>query len=126
MKLYSKRQVSKMLKEQRYNCLFSLFKRRDYDKVYHSVKTATEPEFPQPIDISGTIRKIDLPKGMSLLKIGELLSFSDKYEISIHVYDTTFLVSIIKDSVDLNDYEGDFEGTVEEALKYLNRINKKP
>jgi len=62
-------------------------------------------------------------KQLNLLK--RLLSYSDKYEISIQFWPNITTVFISKDGIDLKDYGGDFEFAIESSIKYLDRINNK-
>lgn len=62
---------------------------------------------------------------MQLENLRCLLLYSNKYEISIQFWPDQTAVYIAKDGVRLTDFGGDFDFAIEEATKYLNRINKK-
>lgn len=64
----------------------------------------------------------DLPNDINLLKLKELLKFSDKYEISIQFWPDQIAVYIAKDGIDLIDFGGSFL-VINNAISYLNRIN---
>ena len=68
-------------------------------------------------DVSGS-----LPNDIDLLKLKSLLSFSDRYEISIQFWPQQTAVYIAKDDVDLTDFGGDFDFAIGKAIEYLNRI----
>lgn len=59
-------------------------------------------------------------------KLKRLLKYSDRYEISIQFWPNQIAVFIAKDGVDLNSW-GDSTGekSIDSAIQYLNRINKK-
>lgn len=69
-----------------------------------------------------TFRK--LPNNIELLKLAELLKYSDRYEISIQFWPKQIAVFIAKDGIDLNDYGGDFDFVIKKAIEYLKRINR--
>lgn len=58
-------------------------------------------------------------------KLGELLLYSDRYEITVQFWPQQISIYIEKDGVDLKDYGGDFDFAVSRAIEYLNRINNK-
>lgn len=60
-----------------------------------------------------------------LNKLGSLLKYTDKYDISIQFWVDQTAVFIAKNDVDLTDYGGDFDFAIDSALDYLKRINKK-
>lgn len=68
------------------------------------------------------IKKIG--NGIDLIKLGALLTYSDRYQINIQFWPDQTAVFISKDDVDLKDYGGDFDFAVDSAIEYLNRINK--
>lgn len=59
-----------------------------------------------------------------LVKLGQLLRFSDRYEINIQFWPEQTAVYISKDEVELESYGGDFDFAIKKSLEYLNRINK--
>ena len=59
-----------------------------------------------------------------LKKLGRLLEYSDRYEISIQFWPKQTVVYIAKNGVDLQDYGGDFDFAIDESIKYLSRINQ--
>lgn len=65
-----------------------------------------------------------LPNDIDLIKLGELLKYSNKYEISIQFWPDQIAVYIMKDQVDLIDYGGDFDTVVTASINYLKRITK--
>lgn len=54
-----------------------------------------------------------------------LLSYSDRYEISVQFWPNQTAVYIAKDDVDLNSFGGDFDFAIGKTIEYLDRINKK-
>ena len=68
-------------------------------------------------DVSGS-----LPNDIDLLKLKSLLTFSDRYEISVQFWPQQTAVYIAKDGVDLTDFGGDFDFAIGKATEYLNRI----
>jgi len=56
-------------------------------------------------------------------KLKELLKYSDRYEISIQFWPKQTAVYIAKDDVDLADFGGDRNETIQNAIDYLKRIN---
>lgn len=66
--------------------------------------------------------KNELPNGINWFPLKKLLSYSDRYEISIQFWPDMTAVYISKDGVDLQDYGGSFSFAVEKAIEYLNRI----
>jgi len=58
-------------------------------------------------------------------KLFKLLSYSDKYMISIQFWPELTAVYISKDDVDISDYGGDFDFAIDSAIAFLERINKK-
>jgi hypothetical protein len=65
-----------------------------------------------------------LPNDIDLVELKNLLSFSDRYEISIQFWPQQTAVYIAKDGVDLTDFGGDFDFAVGKAIKYLIRITQ--
>lgn len=63
-----------------------------------------------------------LPNEIDLLKLKDLLRFSDRYEISIQFWPQQIAVYIAKDGVDLTDFGGDFGFAIGKSIEYLNRI----
>ena len=63
-----------------------------------------------------------LPNGIDLMELKRLLSFSDRYEISIQFWPKQIAVYIAKDGVDLIDFGGDFDFAVGKAIEYLVRV----
>ena len=63
-----------------------------------------------------------LPNDIDLLELKKLLTFTDKYEISIQFWPQQIAVYIGKDGVDLTDFGGDFDFAVGESIEYLGRI----
>lgn len=61
---------------------------------------------------------------LQIATLVKLLNFSNKYEINIQFWPDQIAVYIEKGGVALQDYGGDFDFAVGEALKYLKRINK--
>lgn len=59
-----------------------------------------------------------------LVKLGQLLRYTDVYEINIQFWPEQTAVYIGKDGVDLQDYGGSFDFAIDRAIEYLNRINK--
>jgi hypothetical protein len=59
-----------------------------------------------------------------LAKIKKLLTYSDRYEISIQFWPKQTAVFISKDFIDLNDFGGDTDFAIDESIKYLDRINR--
>lgn len=57
-------------------------------------------------------------------KLRILLSYSNRYQISIQFWPGLTAVYISKDSVDLKDWGGEFDHAVGSAIRYLRRINK--
>lgn len=53
----------------------------------------------------------------------ELLSFTDRYDISIQFWVDQTAVYIHKGDVDLKDYGGDFDFAINASIEYLKRIN---
>lgn len=65
-----------------------------------------------------------LKKDMAkLLVLSKLLTFSNKYEITIQFWPDQTTVFIAKDGVELIDFGGDYYFVIEKSLEYLNRIN---
>lgn len=62
------------------------------------------------------------PNNTHLSMLKKLLKFSDRYEISIQFWPKQIAVYIAKDGVDLTDFGGDFDFTIEKSIEYLNRI----
>ena len=58
-----------------------------------------------------------------LVKLKELITFSDRYELSIQFWPNQVAVYIAKNGIDLNSVGGDFSA-IDKALDYLKRINK--
>lgn len=56
--------------------------------------------------------------------LAKLLTFSDRYEITLQLWPGQTSVTILKDGVELQDYGGDFEFAVTRSIDYLKRINK--
>lgn len=54
----------------------------------------------------------------------KLLSYSDRYDISIQFWVEQTVVYISKGGVDLKDYGGSFRFAIKSSLDYLRRINK--
>jgi hypothetical protein len=65
-----------------------------------------------------------LPNNIDLEKLGPLLMYSERYEINIQFWPEQFAIFIAKDGVDLENWGGDFDDIVEQAIEYLERINK--
>ena len=61
-----------------------------------------------------------------LNQLRNLLRYSDRYEISIQFWPDQTAVYISKDGVELKDFGGDFEPTIQQATDYLNRITPTP
>lgn len=62
---------------------------------------------------------------IQLLK--RVVSYSDRYQISIQFWPDQCAVYIMKDDVDLNSFgSSQIETTLKMALDYLDRINRKP
>ena len=59
-------------------------------------------------------------------KLFELLSYSDRYDISIQHWPQQTAVYIARDDIELQDYGGDFDFAISKSLEYLNRINRRP
>ena len=55
-------------------------------------------------------------------KLKTLLSYRDKYEITIQFWPKQTAVYISKDSVDLAGYGGDFDFAIDKSIDYLNSI----
>jgi hypothetical protein len=53
-----------------------------------------------------------------------LLSYSDRYEISVQFWPDQTAVYIEKDGVDLNSFGGDFDFAVGKSVEYLDRVTK--
>ena len=62
-----------------------------------------------------------IPNDIDLLKLKELLMFSDRYEISVQFWPNQVAVYIEKDGVDLKDFGGDAD-CINDATIYLTRI----
>lgn len=60
-----------------------------------------------------------------LSQLKKLMSFSDRYQISVQFWPDQTAVYIRKDDVDLIDYGGDFNHAVGSAIEYLVRINNR-
>lgn len=71
-----------------------------------------------------TSSKMELPNNINLAKLGELLKFSDRYEISIQFWPDQIAVFIVKDGIELIDYGGDFDFAVNKSIEFLKRITK--
>lgn len=65
-----------------------------------------------------------LPNNIDLDKLGKLLKYSDRYEISIQFWPDQTAVFIEKDGVELESYGGDFDFAIDSSIAYLRRINK--
>ena len=63
-----------------------------------------------------------LPNEIDLGQLSRLLTYSDKYEISIQFCPKQTAVYIAKDGVDLQDYGGDFDFAIGRSVEYLNRV----
>lgn len=67
------------------------------------------------------VEEMTLPNDIDLLKLKELLMFSDRYEISVQFWPNQVAVYIEKDGVDLKDFGGDAD-CINDATIYLTRI----
>lgn len=54
----------------------------------------------------------------------KLLSYTDRYDISIQFWVDQTAVYISKGGVDLESYGGDAESTFQQSIDYLKRINR--
>ncbi len=61
--------------------------------------------------------------GIDLIKLGALLTYSNRYEINIQFWPDQTAVFIEKDGVELQSYGGDFDFAIDSSIEYLNRIN---
>lgn len=59
-----------------------------------------------------------------LVKLGQLLRYTDIYEINIQFWPEQTAVFIEKDGIELQDYGGDFDFAIDRAIEYLDKINK--
>lgn len=59
-----------------------------------------------------------------LNRLGRLLKYSSRYEISIQFWPDQTAVYIAKNDVDLVSYGGNFDHGIGASLQYLDRINK--
>ena len=57
--------------------------------------------------------------------IKELLSYSDKYEISVQFWPNQIALYIAKDGIELKDFGGEFKKTIQSAIYFLKRITKR-
>ncbi len=59
------------------------------------------------------------------IKLLELISFSDKYEIDIQFWPEQTAVYINKDGIELTSFGGDFNHAINSSIDYLKKINNK-
>jgi len=65
-------------------------------------------------------------KKIDLLKLAELIRYSDRYEISIQFWPEQTAVFIEKDGVELTSFgSSDDDFAITTAVDYLNAINQK-
>lgn len=69
-------------------------------------------------------KKKTIGNGIDIIKLGALLTYSNKYEISIQFWPDQTAVFISKDGVELQDYGGSFDFAVDRSIEYLNKITK--
>ena len=70
------------------------------------------------------MKKKLLPNDIKLEHLERLLSYSDRYQISIQFWPDQTAVYISKDHVNLTSFGGTFDYAITEATRYLNRITK--
>lgn len=57
-------------------------------------------------------------------QLAKLISYSDRYEVSIQHWPDQTAVFIEKEGVELTSYGGNFDHAIGSAIDYLKRINK--
>ena len=68
----------------------------------------------------------ELPNDIDLVKLAQLLKYSDKYEISVQFWPDQIACYIAKDGVDLHSSGGTFDHTIKYCTEYLERILPEP
>lgn len=67
----------------------------------------------------------NLPNGINMELVRMLFSYSDVFQISVHLEKELVSVYIKKNDVELNDFGGDFNFAFQNSIDYLERITKK-
>lgn len=63
-----------------------------------------------------------LLNNIDLKLLSRLLTYSDRYEITIQFWPKSTTVYIEKDEIGLQDYGGDFKFAIGQAIDYLDRV----
>ena len=70
-------------------------------------------------------KKKTIGNGIDLIQLGALLTYSNKYEISIQFWPDQTAVYIEKDGIELQSFGGSFDFAISRSIEYLNRITNK-